>query len=203
MEPKEIFNLILNDYVTPGLKKQGWKRNNSNFFAKVNNNICLVEFQKNRYNTRENFSFTINLAVSIDYINKYFKHDFSTQKLPHSWQCHWSERIGICIYDDDYWWEITSATNYNDMGSDIIIDLLKVLPKTVYKFSDDQVLKQLWSTGFSNGLFDHSRLMNLAVLYKRDNEYDFLNKTLLELELLVKGRSLESVVKNFIEELMV
>ena len=58
MELKEIIQSLTADMAKHGFKKRGY------LFYRIENDVYgLIEFQKGKYATNEQFSFTINLAV--------------------------------------------------------------------------------------------------------------------------------------------
>lgn len=98
-------------------KPLGYKKDGANFRLFQKNGIArIVNFQKSRYNTKDNLSFTINVGVydcsKSDTLNLKFK----------EYDCYIRERPA-CVsskYHKDIWWNITQQTDIDNLYQELI-----------------------------------------------------------------------------------
>ena len=110
----EKYSLLLTQ-INEFMKLNGFKKNKDSFFTYSDNNIGLIEFQKNKPTNK----FTINVGVYSTSL-KIFD-NFEVNLKPTISDCHWKIRIGFLMpVNEDFWWEISEKTSVPDLLNDVI-----------------------------------------------------------------------------------
>jgi hypothetical protein len=120
---QDEFSRMLRDEIAPALRRLGFKGSGRNYTLPDPDFYLLLGFQGGRYNTADEVTFTVNLAV----INK--------QEWEDGWECWWSKvptatanhpvgqymRLGhLMPQKQDYWWEMTAGTSTPELVEEVV-----------------------------------------------------------------------------------
>lgn len=193
--------LLINEFAAV-LKPLGFKRKENRFFL-INNdgNFGIIDFQKSKVsNVESNFSFTINLGVYSISIPKFYNE--SQSEIPKIEDCHWRKRIGQLFGSkEDYWWQVNNSTNLNELVNEIKIVLTdKAIPELISNISDMD-LKKSWLNGYSSGITEVERYINLTILLKNENDKLGLDKVIQDFINFSKGKFFESTTKAHLKDM--
>lgn len=111
MSAQESFDLFLREHITPLLSERGFKKKGSTFGLRGTGVWGILNFQKDRWSTRDEVGFTINVSLFSDFLGQQDIHGlggaFSDRKVPAEVACHWRERIGSLFpARQDTWWRV-------------------------------------------------------------------------------------------------
>jgi len=134
-KPELIFNKIVKESFHKILKPQSFKKRNNNFYRPFPEVGHIINIQKNRYNTKDNIEFTMNLGVfSPIYWMKCYNYKDATEvpKMPHEYESIIRHRIGELIDGDDVWFTITDETDEDEL----IMDMISLVKKKMIPYFD-------------------------------------------------------------------
>ena len=182
MELKEIIQSLTADMAKHGFKKRGY------LFYRIENDVYgLIEFQKGKYATNEQFSFTINLAVYSPYLWNFFTDPIGS--FPNSGMAHWRIRPGELISNEkDHWWQVNK-----DIDAEALIDEIRTflidkgIPAVVAHLSEEK-LYEAWKKNEYGGMTEFFMLKNLLVLMKKMNDPEF-EDAVVQFKSRVKNRA--------------
>lgn len=194
-------NSIVSEF-TSILKPLGFTRKENRFFLiNSDGNFGIIDFQRSNVNKGEsNFSFTINLGVHSISVPKFYNE--SQSEIPKIEDCHWRKRIGQLFGSgEDYWWQVDNSTNLNELVNKIRIILInKAIPELISNISDEG-LKKFWLNGYSSGITEVERFINLTILLKNDNDKIGLDKVIQDFINFSKGKFFESTTKAHLKDI--
>jgi len=183
MELKEIIQSLTADMAKHGFKKRGY------LFYRIENDVYgLIEFQKGKYATKEQFSFTINLAVYSPYLWNFFTDPIGS--FPNSGMAHWRIRPGELMSHKkaDHWWQVNDDIDTEALINEIRTFLIdKGIPAVVAHLSEEK-LYEAWKKNEYGGMTEFFMLMNLLVLMKKMNDPEFEN-AVVQFKSRVKNRA--------------
>jgi hypothetical protein len=134
--PQMLYREMMNNAISPLLRSAGFKRKGQAFEKQRNGYNAYVGFQKNRWNTKYNVSFTINVSVVNSEV---------VEQQMQAWKgamavwgseiilvpvCgQWGGRIGEFMGRGDYWWSFRSRAEMEDAAKSVVSALKEqVLP---------------------------------------------------------------------------
>lgn len=109
MRASVLFNVFIK-LISSSLKNYGFTRKGLYFYLWQNGNLGLVNFQRSRANTAEYIQFTVDLGIVSARLWKFYTSSHLNEKIVPS-ECHWNERLGIIMYNQDKWWKIDDVTS--------------------------------------------------------------------------------------------
>jgi hypothetical protein len=113
-------------------------------------NAGLVEFQRSQSNTDRTLRFTINLAVVCGLL---LEPRQPILEKAGSANAHLRERLGFLLPEHgDKWWEITAATDWNDLSAEVSNLIHTKAAPYVMGYLRTDALIELWKSGSSPGL---------------------------------------------------
>jgi hypothetical protein len=150
---------LIRAQVKPLLAAHGYRQKGLLFIREREEVWQLVGFQKSVQSTAEATSVTVNLSITSKRIVKFLKEDWK----PSMQSYHWLERIGMLgPQHKDTWWWLTSTSMEGMLE---IVDLIQHAGLSeLEKLSSDSALRDLWLSGYSPGLGEEERLVNLSAL---------------------------------------
>jgi Domain of unknown function (DUF4304) len=169
-----VFDEIIKENIAPFLKKQGFKKQNLNFYKTEGDVIFMFNFQKNTYN-------------SVDYIRFYTNCGIYSQDValtigeavlpnPKEYQCLYNARIDRITGSGNKDFELVSSgeKNKNDLAVKVIAELEAV-------------------TDFYKTIKNHDDLLDLCV---REGTY-FWRELFQYLALIKDTKRIDEYAKNF------
>ena len=104
MTERERYDVMVRELVGPDLKAEGFKRLSNRFSRRHPGAWQIIDFQANRFGSRGEVSFTINVAVALDDLRRRDA-TWTERKPPSECEAHLRERLGELIYGRDHWWD--------------------------------------------------------------------------------------------------
>jgi hypothetical protein len=155
-----FFDEIIKESIAPFLKKQGFKKQNLNFYKKEGDVIFMFNFQKNTYNSVDWMGFFINCGIYSQEVAQTIGEPVLPN--PKEYQCLYNARIDNISGSKNKDFELVSSDekSKSDMAITIISELEAAL-------------------NFYSTIKNHDDLVNLCV---REGTY-FLDKLFLYLAL--------------------
>jgi len=119
MHPSKVINAILQQYLAPLMKSQGFYRKGQRFWRKNADRIEVLDLQKSQWNSSGQAEFTINMGVFWPAIDA-FSEDPVRRLPPRTSDCTINERIGRLFGDGlDFWWEVHGPGDIVRLGQDL------------------------------------------------------------------------------------
>ena len=131
-----LYREMMNSAVSPLLRSMGYKRKGQAFEKRRNGNMAHVGFQKNRWNTKLNVSFTINVSVvNPEMVEEQMQAVRAGRSAarpsanvipPHG---QWGGRVGHTLGLGNQWWTIRSWEEMQEVSRQVVSALSEqVLP---------------------------------------------------------------------------
>lgn len=128
----------------------------------VGDNAALINFQRSRWNTSDNVSFTLNLSIVCGAL---LDPGTVTIKSAKEYDGHIRLRIGYLASEGtDKWWEVSNATRADVLSAEIANLVVSVAVPYLERHVRSKDLVTLWETGQCPGLTEVQRLRYLAQL---------------------------------------
>ncbi len=150
------FNNVIKEGVKPILKEQGFKKKGLHFFKSLGPIGYALNIQKDRYNTKAEIKFTINVGI---YSELYWLSEFDYAKtkvapeFPKEEECILRARIGMLKYGRDYWYEVSTERMEWTLVKEIHQDVEQyALPFFSIK-TNDELIESLKTEEFEFKLF--------------------------------------------------
>lgn len=105
--------------IAPRMKDAGFRRQANHFHRQAGELVHGVNFQASRWGTSSDGSFTINLAVTSEWLCRVWSgREFPANPATALFPIY--QRIGALLPDRrDLWWEVTSATDFAALVADV------------------------------------------------------------------------------------
>lgn len=198
----ELKTLVSSD-LQPLLKAHGFGKKGLTFYRRNPGNFGLVQLQKSRYSTSSEVTFTINVGVFSDHLQRELGKIWwvpEVGKIPTEPSCHVRKRIGLLMPEaNDVWWTVKS-----DAPSALGAELCRVVQTYALPFLDaratDEALRDRWiDDGTTGGISE----LQLAVLLRDLGPRDRLEPLLTHLRATTPPRAtlLRSALDRFAESL--
>jgi hypothetical protein len=104
---QEAFESLVRDRVWPSLREHGFKRSRSTFHRRHGPNWQVVNLQKSEYSSRDEVSFTVNLAIGLESLREGVL-SWPDGRRPAESKCHVRQRMGALLTGEDVWWDVTA-----------------------------------------------------------------------------------------------
>jgi Domain of unknown function (DUF4304) len=137
----------------------GFRRRGTHMRAVSQGNSALIEFQRSRWNSKDQLGFTVNLAVVC---GELLTPDEPPMDKTRSFHGHLRMRIGSFLpIRQDKWWEITATTDTHALATEVSELIVREGAPYVLRFLDTKELVALWRSGKAPGLtkFQHNRYL--------------------------------------------
>lgn len=146
MNGQETYKKLLNNFISPALRKRGFKGTSGVYELSNPGAYVQIGFQKNKWNAQQDVSFTVNISV----IDKKVWEEARKRKTwldskPSANTSYpvkmWMSRLGnIPLLGHDKWWKLHSDSNVEVIAIDIISRIDKhALPAINKQLSKIQV----------------------------------------------------------------
>lgn len=143
------FSNVLKEGICPILKENGFRRKGQNFFKPLDEVGHIINIQKDKWNSKDEIKFTINIGV---FSNIYWlsELDFENTKIlpefPKESESIIRKRIGELKYGEDYWYSIESQRSERKLIKDVASDIENYVTPFFNKIdSSDKLIKHLKS----------------------------------------------------------
>jgi hypothetical protein len=123
-----MYNSLLRDRVAPMLRSNGWKGSGKDYRRASELYRAGINFQKSRWNSKDEVEFTVNLWVLSD--EAMAERSVATIEARHRWGSDivviptwggWSIRIGWLLPPKtDYWWRLNTGTSPERTQSEVL-----------------------------------------------------------------------------------
>ena len=194
---QDLFKKFLEIEIHPFLKSKGFSRQGQTSFKWVGKNCEVVNFQANRYNTREDCKFTVNLGVFNRRIFQFETEYKPVPENPKEYDCHWRERLNSLLPDrPPEWWAINKDTQLSVLGYGIRSGLeVHALP-VIDRYVTDEGLRDFW---MDKGERIHLKaLLQLAVLLAEIGPAGQMDRTLQACRKKMTGTSSDRFAGEYI-----
>jgi hypothetical protein len=149
------FSNVLKEGITSILKENGFKKKGQNYFKSVGEIGHAINIQKDKWNSKDEIRFTINLGI---FSEKYWLSEFDFDKthkipeFPKESESLIRERIGELKYGKDYWYLVEAQKLEWKLIKDIKEDLVNVVLPFFKKLdTTDKLINHLKSNLNENG----------------------------------------------------
>ena len=143
------------------LKREGFKKNGSNFFKQENDVYLSVQLQSSVFSAQNDLKLTVNFGV----FSILIKENFNVLNNPSLVNSHWRERIGFLDEGkSDKWWTITNLNEAEAAGREIAGILQEKGLPVLYNLNSTVKLILLWKKGKGAGITDYQRQKFLEML---------------------------------------
>ncbi len=106
--------------LAPSLKQAGFRRHGDNFSRKYGEALHVVNFQRNKWNTKESGKFTLNVGAHFPSIATLLFGKDPMPANPKEVRCLLRVRVGLLMPDErDHWWDITPQTSADDFTQEM------------------------------------------------------------------------------------
>ena len=142
----------------------GFKRKGSIIFTAKDDNFAVIHFQSNRYSTKTELTFTVNVGVII---GKLVDPRAYSQCLKHPSIVHAQVRlrIGNLLPEKrDKWWTITEDVEIVESSKDFARLMIQTAVPFIQHFMVIENVISAWEHGTAPGLTDIGRIRYLAQL---------------------------------------
>lgn len=140
----------------------GYARKQGTLRRIVGDNAALINFQRSRWNTSDNVSFTLNLSIVCGAL---LDSGAVTIKSAKEYDGHLRLRIGYLASEGtDKWWEVSNAARADVLSTEIASLVVSVAIPYLERYVRAKDLVALWETGQCPGLTEVQRLRYLARL---------------------------------------
>ena len=124
---QEMFKSLLRDKVAPMLRAHGWKGSGPNYNRSSDPYSTSINFQKNRYNTKDEVEFTVNLAVLHDGVigdlqmaQKMAREQWGRDTIVVPTWGIWRARLGDLLPMQRYWWRLLTGRSPERTTKDVL-----------------------------------------------------------------------------------
>jgi hypothetical protein len=108
---REGYDEMIRLRVAPELKNLGFRRLRNRFVRRVGRSWQIIDFQASQFGSRDDVSFTINLAVALDELPR-AAGTWDATKPPSEYHAQLRERIGnLMEAGEDHWWPLDESTD--------------------------------------------------------------------------------------------
>lgn len=171
---------------------------------KVRDTVVVLDIQKDRYSTKEEIRFTVNVGISVDALRVAVAEAGgpSSTDVPRPEKGHWRSRLGRLLSEQgDTWWSVRDESTAQSVCEEVATSLIEVaLPKIDMAASSDALVRS-WQEGQGNGLTEYERRSNLAKLLYALNRIEEAKAAVDALEEACNGTSWEVSAKYDVREL--
>jgi hypothetical protein len=193
-----LFQRLLQD-LKPIAAANGFKRRGQNFICQSLECWGVINFQKSRYSSVEEKSFTINLAIAAKRILAY--RGIITNTPPPAYACHWTIRIGELMAEkQDKWWTVSEESNYSMVESDVKKAFSELAIPIITSHLSEKGLFDLWESKLP-GSFEYPRLKDKSILLAIDKRVDEMPTILQRIREMCKGTLAELGAEEHIAQL--
>jgi hypothetical protein len=177
-----------------------FRRRSQNFICETPECWGVINFQKSRYSSIDQKSFTINLAIASKRILAYYGK--ATSAPPPSYACHWAEiRIGSLMPGRrDKWWTLSDEASYSLVESEVKKSLSELAIPLLKPHLTEQGLLELW-TSKTPGTFEYPSLKYKSILLALRHEFDALPEIFQLIRGICGGNLAEAGAEEHIAEL--
>jgi hypothetical protein len=113
LDYQKEFDTILKELITPLVKDNNFKKNGNNYFRVCGDLAQTFTIQKNRFNSKERVSFTVNIGFFNEKI--FMEHsDYSIPLFPKPWDGFFLSRSGDIFYGYDKWFVLSEKNNIKE-----------------------------------------------------------------------------------------
>jgi hypothetical protein len=166
MTAQESMKQLVAEQLAPLFKARGFKKSGLTFHRRVEKNYAIVQLQKSISSTAVGVSFTINLGVFSERVQRGLAKITwvpDVAGVPSEVACHLRQRIGPLMPEaQDKWWSIGPATDQATLGATIRSAIeTHALPFLEARVSDEG-LRDHWLAGTKEPMHD----LALAVLLR-------------------------------------
>lgn len=119
MTERERYDALVRELIGPDMQAEGFKRLSNRFSRRLPGAWQIVDFQASQFGSRDEVSFTINLAVALDDLRR-ADATWTERKPPPEYKAHLRQRIGELIFGRDHWWDFDDATDANALAQELI-----------------------------------------------------------------------------------
>jgi hypothetical protein len=193
-----LWNRLFKEALGPVYKAAGFKRKAGNFHRAAGDCLHVVNYQKSRYSSRDDVTFTINVGIASRRLLEFYAAPHPPPLTVTEPQCQFRARIGSLLGKDDVWWDIDASTAFEGLALEHI------------KLTWDPILKWLDENGSEEALVRHvlaaSRHpqgipMHEAVLLHRPETYAaFLEREPYYQEIAKKHGGMEYILEQLEQE---
>ncbi len=122
-----IFDEMIKEHIAPFLKKQGFKKQNLNFYKKEGDVIFMFNFQKNTYNSVDYVSFFINCGIYSQEVSRTIGKPVLPN--PKEYECLYNARIDQISGSNNKDFELLSSDENHkiEVANVVISELEKAL----------------------------------------------------------------------------
>jgi hypothetical protein len=126
-----LFDEIIKESIAPFLKKQGFKKQNLNFYKKEGEVVFMFNFQKNTYNSVDWMGFFINCGIYSQEVPRTIGEPVLPN--PKEYQCLYNVRIDNISGSNNKDFELVSSDEKSK--SDMVIRVISELEAALYFYS--------------------------------------------------------------------
>src|SRR5271168_414765 len=102
------------------LEQAGFHRHGDDFSRKYGEALRIVNFQRNKWNTKECGKFTLNIGAHFPSIATLLFGKDPMPTNPKESRCLLRVRVGLLMPGErDHWWDVTSKTNADDFTQEM------------------------------------------------------------------------------------
>ncbi|WML46626.1 DUF4304 domain-containing protein [Neobacillus sp. PS3-34] len=177
MLPKDMYKLMLKEYIKPIFKEKGYKKKGNVFVKETDDIVYIIYFLPDRWNTIDEYGFTIDLRVCSKEVLKAIG-----EPLPNNWFAYnyitplIESGLGYLRpfpLKSDY--GIGENTDINELAREVISDLNEIIFPYVEKLNSyDTIIKELNFLGLYKASMTHK-----ITLYFLLNNREMAQKELL------------------------
>ncbi len=174
------FDRIIKEGFQEVLKPLGFKKKANNFYLQLPELGQIINIQKSAYYSKQKIHFTINTGIFIPqyWLAFYNFHDGTLPIFPTESECLIRKRIGELKKQKDTWYDITDATDENEVIHEMKENLEQfILPHFERLKTISQFLELIETENLLSGAFDK------LIIY---GEFKLLDHGQKELEKLLK-----------------
>lgn len=134
---------LLRDHVAPVLRARGFAGSGQDFHRQVEGNWAAINFQRDRYSTKAQLRFTVNLGTASTVVR--VEDGFAPDEPAAEVDCHWRTRLGELLPPKrDLWWTVGADMTDADiarLGQELASHLADVaVPKLTEMATDEAIL---------------------------------------------------------------
>ncbi len=183
-EAKGLFKKMLRTEVQPFLRSKGFSLQGQTFLRWVGKNAEVISPARDKWSTRENYKFTLNLGVFNRRIFVFETQHDPVPKAPKEWECQWREVLHDPSHRPNKWWEVRVEVDLTVLGSEIRSYLEGYALPTLDRCVTDEGLRDFWLKERGGGI-------GLAVLLAELGPVTELDRVLREYRQNMLERSRE------------
>jgi hypothetical protein len=153
---------MLREWVTPLLKKHGFKKAGLSYETENPETIVIINYQRSR-DGQSCDRFTVNLGIGSKRIFEIEDRRVSNRTPVEL--SHWRMRLGRALAEpSNAWWELCDAADMAQVGHEQREILMNRALPLLERMASDAALREEWKQGKAPGLTELERLLNLSVL---------------------------------------